>query len=231
MAAIVTSIFGDLCVIFRLLSSLFIKFYRRITRIRTETEQPEENRARTSIRLLQTFRLLKEKVLTLDLFESDNIHLSIISTRVYISLLLIGAITFSIYTSLAIDMYTITIRSPTLTQYENAEVFNNQLFPASSASALFTPQNNQTVAFSPTTENNNYSCSITSQCSGQRGFYPMWKLGMPVNAEVSAQLVPGFVGACFPVEAGLLSSLECIYNPSCLALLIAWRSFNMTDII
>ncbi|CAF1673273.1 unnamed protein product, partial [Adineta ricciae] len=30
---------------------------------------------------------------------------------------------------------------------------------------------------------------------------------------------------------GLLSSLECIYDPSCLALLIAWRSFNISDTI
>ncbi|CAF1194236.1 unnamed protein product, partial [Adineta ricciae] len=369
MVTTVTSIFGGLCVIFRLLSPLLIKFYRRITLVRTEIEQleeAEEIHPGTSTRLLQIFRLVKEKILTFDLFESDNIHIGIISTRVYVSLLLIGAITFSIYTSLATDMYTITIRSPTLAQYENAELiyssnlicscsdlsikynkimniqvhyhqvcssafitdvwlayfdlgpraallswnsndfrvtgqiffsllqvlcdmadeiidgavnnFNltdlitsnlltrndfdaqtaiiiaqfeletvasftrlfelirvsisdNQLFAAPSTSAIFAPQNNQTIGFIPITQNNNCSCGISSQCSGLRGFYPMWILGMPFNTEGSAQLVPGFVGACFPIEAGLLSSLECIYDPSCLALLIAWRSFNISDTV
>ncbi len=46
MVTTVISIFGGLCVIFRFLSPLFIKFYRRMRRVRMENEcQEEENRS------------------------------------------------------------------------------------------------------------------------------------------------------------------------------------------
>ncbi|UJR19114.1 hypothetical protein I4U23_022245 [Adineta vaga] len=355
MFTTVTSIFGGLSVIFRVLSPIIIKFYRRFTRVRTENEhqeeeeeeEVEENRLQISMRILQIFHLAKEKILTFDLFESDEIRLGIISTRVYISLLLIGAVTFSTYTSLATDMYTVMIRSPSFAQYENLEklysstlvcgcsrlsISYNQIidiqpryhqvclsefvtdiwlsyfdlgsyarlltwfpndfrlsgqiffsllqvlcdmadetvsiaiadfnstdlitmnilshtdFNVQTAtilnqfeiqtialfmrySALFAQQNNQTVYFSPIIDEKNCSCGTSSQCGGLRGFYPIWRMGMGFGSDNIIQPVTGFAGGCFPIEAGLLSSLECIYNQSCLTLIIAWRSFNLTDII
>lgn len=370
MITTVTSVFGGFCVIFRFLSPYMIKLYRRIIPTPTVNDNQETIGTEQSIELTtrgrQFYGLLRQKLLTMDFFEFDDIRLGIISTRVYVVLLLIGVLLFSIYTSLAADLYVVTLYSPTLNEFETAELsypsslvcscshlsigynqimhvqpryhqlcssafltdtwlayfdlgpnarmlawnpsdfrlagqgffvllqvlcmmaeevvntavanFNatdlitrrvlaradfkaetdtiltqfelqtvasfmwlfellrisirdNQLFSGTSAGAIFVQDENHSVQFSPVVDATSCSCGTSTECGGLYGFFPIWIAGMPLNGENIVQPISGLAGACFPVEAALHSNLECLYTPSCLALLMTWRSFNITNLI
>lgn len=75
---------------------------------------------------MSIYRWIKEKVIKINLFENelshtDPFHLrtSLISTRVYISLLLISIITLIVYTALDSQSQSMTIRNPSQTVYED----------------------------------------------------------------------------------------------------------------
>ncbi|CAF2768986.1 unnamed protein product [Rotaria sp. Silwood2] len=76
--------------------------------------------------------------------------------------------------------------------------------------------------------NNSCSCGSSSSCTKPQGFYcnsPMCHYGTSLpNLTIS-----GFKIGCCPIDSILLSTLECLFNQSCIQMLIDWRLFGFTQ--
>ncbi|CAF2835797.1 unnamed protein product [Rotaria sp. Silwood2] len=74
------------------------------------------------------------------------------------------------------------------------------------------------------------SCGPSSSCQKPQGFYCQTLACRPFNA-LPNRTIPGMFLGCFPIDSILLSTLECLYDQSCVQMLIDWRLFDFSDIL
>ncbi|CAF1483640.1 unnamed protein product [Adineta ricciae] len=91
-----------------------------------------------------------------------------------------------------------------------------------------TPYNRTWFFASVNTYDNNCSCGLSALCTRPQGFYCTTD-SCKLNTIRPNQTIPGFVLSCLPVDSLLFSSLQCLYNASCIQMLIQWKSFGTAN--
>ncbi|CAF4134571.1 unnamed protein product [Rotaria sp. Silwood2] len=74
------------------------------------------------------------------------------------------------------------------------------------------------------------SCGSSSSCQKPQGFFCRNVSCLKFNAQPN-RTIPGMFLGCFPIDSILLSTLECLYDQSCIQMLIDSRSFDFSDIV
>jgi hypothetical protein len=72
-------------------------------------------------------------------------------------------------------------------------------------------------------------CDLSSPCTRPQGFYCQSSNCHQMDS-VPNQTIPGLSLGCNAYESFLSSTLECLYNQTCIQMLIDWRLFDYTDI-
>jgi hypothetical protein len=98
------------------------------------------------------------------------------------------------------------------------------------AQSSFTVNGTWVLRYKPKTynvdENKTCSCLTSNSCTRPQGFYCAAPNCHLVQF-LPKYMVPGFVVSCFPINSLLFSSLECLYNQTCIQMLLDWRLFEM----
>ncbi|CAF4111614.1 unnamed protein product [Rotaria sp. Silwood2] len=79
-----------------------------------------------------------------------------------------------------------------------------------------------------TNGNNSCSCGTSSRCTKPQGFY-CYAAGCHVGTSLPNRTIPGLNLGCFPIDSILLSTLECLFDQSCIQMLIDWRLFDFAQ--
>ncbi|CAF1450744.1 unnamed protein product [Adineta steineri] len=74
----------------------------------------------------------------------------------------------------------------------------------------------------------NCSCAISSKCTRPLGFY--CSASSCHNINVSPNFTaPGMYMGCTPIDSLLVSTLDCLFNQSCIQFLLDWRLFDISS--
>ncbi|CAF4055871.1 unnamed protein product [Adineta steineri] len=74
----------------------------------------------------------------------------------------------------------------------------------------------------------NCSCAISSNCTRPLGFY--CSASSCHNINVSPNFTaPGMYMGCTPIDSLLVSTLDCLFNQSCIQFLLDWRLFDISS--
>lgn len=76
---------------------------------------------------------------------------------------------------------------------------------------------------------NGCSCGTNSSCTTAQGFYCRTTPCLYATSSPN-QTIPGLVRSCLPIDSLLESSLQCLYNASCIQMMIQWRSFEANNL-
>ena len=68
-------------------------------------------------------------------------------------------------------------------------------------------------------------CDISSPCTRPQGFYCQSSDCHQINSTPN-QTIPGLLLGCYTYESFSLSTLECLYDQTCIEMLIDWRLFD-----
>lgn len=78
----------------------------------------------------------------------------------------------------------------------------------------------------PTSDNRSCYCINSNHCMREQGFFCTSRT-CSFSANQPNQTIPGFVTGCLPLNSFLLSTLQCLYNQSCIQMLLDWRQFEL----
>lgn len=83
------------------------------------------------------------------------------------------------------------------------------------------------VYYSRTYQNDNIhcSCGTDTTCAHEVGIYCSFEYCF--NESRPTMIVPGLQFGCLPIDSVLSSTIECLYNQSCVQMLIDFRTFDM----
>ncbi|CAF1463047.1 unnamed protein product, partial [Rotaria sp. Silwood1] len=120
----IASIFGGIRVVLYTLSPLFVKFILRLCRRRTliqQTQEQYEPKQSFQTRILNILKLIRDKILTLNLFKTTftEVQHGIYATRIYIILLMFGIFILTIYSTRIIISQQIIVQNPSLNEFEH----------------------------------------------------------------------------------------------------------------
>lgn len=76
-----------------------------------------------------------------------------------------------------------------------------------------------------TNGNNSCSCGTSSRCTKPQGFYCS-AASCHFGTALPNLTIPGLVLGCFPIDSVLLSTLECLFDQSCIQMLLDSRLYD-----
>ncbi|CAF1187135.1 unnamed protein product [Rotaria sp. Silwood1] len=120
----IASVFGGIRVALHTASPLFVKFILRLCCQRDpvqEIEEKNESKRNFQDRIWKFFKLIRHKVITLNLFKTTfiNVQHGIYATRVYIILLMCGIYILTLYSTNIVSSQQIIVRNPSLNEFEH----------------------------------------------------------------------------------------------------------------
>ncbi|CAF1057497.1 unnamed protein product [Adineta steineri] len=173
--------------------------------------------------LLQTLCRMSNETVINELFVFN--HMEFISSQV------VAFDLFEIQTSALIRQFQQQTVDSFLGLFElvRALIQLNQFIVVGSTNAeiYHSNDNNNTMHYFKSTQSydNDCSCGKSTSCTRPQGFY-CTKRNCKGNSAKPNHTIPSMVLSCLPVDSLLASSLQCLYNTSCLQMIIRGRSFE-----